>query len=93
MDEFEWDARRAGGNRRKHGVHFADATAVFEDERALTVTDEIHAVDDPRFLTLGRDSLGRLLVVAYSRRGERVRVASARRATAAERHQYRRRGE
>ena len=58
MDEFEWDARKAAVNRRKHGIDFADATAVFEDERALTVPDEITAVDEIRMLTLGRDTMG-----------------------------------
>jgi len=89
MDEFEWDPRKARVNRRKHGIDFADATAVFEDEQALTVRDEISAVDEPRFLTLGRDALARLLVVTYTWRGERIRVISARRATVGERRQYR----
>jgi uncharacterized DUF497 family protein len=35
----EWDPRKAGLNVRKHGVHFADAAAVLEDERALTARD------------------------------------------------------
>ena len=91
MDEFEWDSRKASANRRKHGVDFADATSVFEDERALTVRDEISAVDEARFLALGRDTLGRLLVVGYTWRGERIRVFSACRATAGEQQQYRRR--
>jgi len=90
MDEFEWDARKAAVNRRKHGIDFADATAVFEDERALTVQDEISAVDETRMLTLGRDAMGRVLVVAYAWRGERVRLVSAGRATPSERRQYRR---
>jgi uncharacterized protein len=89
MDEFEWDPRKAAVNRRKHGIDFADATAVFEDERALTVKDEITAVDETRMLTLGRDAMGRLLVVAYTWRGERIRLISARRATSSERRQYR----
>ena len=58
MDQFEWDARKAARNRRKHGIDFADATAVFEDERALTVRDEITAVDEIRMLTLGRARWG-----------------------------------
>ena len=89
MGEFEWDSRKAAVNRRKHGIDFADATAVFEDERALTVKDEITAVDETRMLTLGRDAMGRLLVVAYTWRGERIRLISARRATSSERRQYR----
>jgi hypothetical protein len=91
MDEFEWDARKAAVNRREHEIDFADATAAFEDERALTVKDEITAVDETRMLTLGRDALARVLVVAYTWRGERVRLISARRATPGERRQYRRR--
>ena len=90
MDGFEWDARKAAVNRRKHGIDFADATAVFEDDRALTVEDEITAVDEARMLTLGRDALGRVLVVAYTWRGERVRLISARPATVSERREYRR---
>jgi len=90
MDGFESDARKAAVNRRKHGIDFADATAVFEDDRALTVEDEITAVDEARMLTLGRDALGRVLVVAYTWRGERVRLISARPATVSERVQYRR---
>jgi hypothetical protein len=90
MDEFEWDARKAAVNRRKHGIAFADVAAVFEDERALTVTDGITAVDETRMLTLGRDAMARVLVVAYAWRGERIRLISARRATSGERRPYRR---
>jgi uncharacterized protein len=93
MSSFEWDRRRAGANRRRHGVDFADAILVLEDEQALTVAGEITAVDEPRFLSLGRDALGRLLVVAHTRVGERLRILSARRATSGGREQYRRRNE
>ena len=88
MNEFEWDPRKAGINRRKHGIGFADATAVFEDERAITVPDAITPVDETRMLTLGRDAMGRVLVVAYTWRGDRIRLISARRATLSERRQY-----
>jgi hypothetical protein len=89
MAPFEWDARQAGANRRKHGIAFADVVLVFEDEQALSMKDDIGAVDEPHLLALGRDALGRLVVVAYRRRGERIRIVSARRATATERRQYR----
>ncbi len=88
MDEFGWDARSAAVNRRKYGIDFADATAVFEDERALTVPDGITAIDETRMLTLGRDALGRVLVVAYTWWGTGLRLISARRATPSERRQY-----
>ena len=85
---FEWDPVKARSNLRKHGIDFADAVAAFEDERAMTVRDELTAVNEQRFLTLGRDSCGRLVVVAYTWRGLVIRIFSARRATARERRQY-----
>ena len=88
---YEWDAQKARANLRKHGVDFADAIAVFADDLALTMPDEITAVDEQRFLTMGRDSMARVLVVAYTWRGRRIRVFSARPATSAERRRYRER--
>lgn len=85
---FEWDIQKARGNLRTHGVDFAGAVAVFEDEQAVTIRDDISAVDEQRYLSLGRDVNGRILVVAYTWRGDRIRISSARRATAIERRQY-----
>ena len=83
----EWDPVKARSNARKHGVQFADAVAVLEDERALTMRDP-SAQDEERWLTVGLDVLGRVLLVVYAWRGESVRVISARKATPRERRQY-----
>jgi len=85
---IEWDSRKATTNHRKHGVDFADAAAVFEDPWALTMPDT--SADEPRSVTIGADILGRVLVVVYTWRGERIRMISARRATPGERRQYER---
>ena len=77
--DFEWDESKARANLRKHKVDFADAATVFEDRRAVTVTDE--NLDEERYATLGMDSLGRQLVGIYTVRGQRIRIISARRAT------------
>jgi uncharacterized DUF497 family protein len=84
--EFEWDERKARTNLRRHRVDFADAATVFEDDRAVTVTDE--APDEERYSTIGLDALGRELVVIYTVRGRRIRIISARRATRRERAEY-----
>jgi uncharacterized DUF497 family protein len=34
---YQWDPEKAKSNRKKHGVSFADAVAVFSDEFALTL--------------------------------------------------------
>ena len=61
MVEYEWDPAKAAANRRKHGIAFADAIGVFEDERAITIEET--ATTEERFKTLGCDFLGRVLVV------------------------------
>jgi len=85
---FEWDGEKARSNLRKHGVDFADAVAVFEDEEALTMPDQISAVDEQRFVALGRDARRRILVVVYTWREESIRLVSARLAMRGERGQY-----
>ena len=67
-----WDRAKAAENRRKHGIDFADAATVLEDELALTVGDD--DTDEHRFVTLGMDALGRVLVVTYTWRDDEHRI-------------------
>lgn len=84
--EFEWDPNKAASNLRKHRVRFAEAVTVFEDEAMLTMVDE--QPREERFVALGFSSLGRILVVVYTTRRERIRIISARKATRNERAEY-----
>ena len=86
MTAFEWDARKAASNARKHGVLFADSVAVLEDERAITLPDDAHG--EERWVTIGIDGLARVLAVVYTWRGATIRIISARPATQNERRQY-----
>ncbi|HWQ36593.1 MAG TPA: BrnT family toxin [Blastocatellia bacterium] len=83
---FEWDPKKADSNQRKHKVDFADAVTVSEDEPGVTIDDT--DPDEERFITLGMDAPGRLLVVVWTWRGRDIRLISARRATPSEREQY-----
>jgi uncharacterized DUF497 family protein len=85
--EIEWDAKKAASNLRKHGIDFADAALVFEDDLALT-TPDLRSQHEERFVTLGCDPQGQLLVVVYTWREERLRLITAREATGKERRQY-----
>ena len=87
--EFQWDPDKAAKNLQKHGVRFAEASSIFEDEALLTIADE-HP-NEERFVAVGTGSLGRILVVVYTVRGESIRIISARKATRIERAQYERR--
>lgn len=85
--DYEWDKAKARSNRKKHGTSFADAVVVLEDEQAITVPDD--NPNEERFITIGMDAFGQVLVVVYTWRGEEtIRIISARKATRAERRQY-----
>jgi uncharacterized DUF497 family protein len=84
---FEWDPRKADANLRKLNVDFADAANALEDEHAITIPDPASALEE-RFVTVGMDPLGRVLVVVYTWRSETIRLISARTATRREARQY-----
>ncbi|MFZ2644315.1 MAG: BrnT family toxin [Verrucomicrobiia bacterium] len=86
---FEWDRPKAAVNLRKHGISFERAAAVFRDAEAMSLYDSAHSSGEDRWITLGQDAHGQLLVVCHTWResGEgatRCRIISARRATKTE---------
>lgn len=84
---IEFDPAKARTNLRKHGASFAHAEQVLRDPDAATIEDPDSA-GEHRFLTLGRDALGRVLVVVHTPRAERTRIISARKATRVEAERY-----
>lgn len=86
--QISFDPEKDYINRRDHdGISLAEVDAVFFDPFAITVEDRDHA--EERFVTLGTDGFGRLVVVAYCYRGEdEIRVFSARHAEPHERRVY-----
>jgi uncharacterized DUF497 family protein len=87
---FEWDARKAQANLRKHHVSFEEAQAVFFDEHALLVDDPDEARGEDRFVIMGLSAAPRLLVVCHCLRGQGqvIRIISARKAGKAEQALY-----
>ncbi len=83
---FEWDKSKARQNEAKHGISFADTFGVFEDLNAMTI--EQHFRGEDRYVTIGTDGFGRILVAAYTWRGDNIRIISARKATRSEVRQY-----
>ena len=89
MIVFEWDARKAATNLRKHGIRFEEAQSVFYDEFATQFGDEDHSSDEDRFIMLGLSNRSRVLTVVHCVRDEdTIRIISARRATRPERSYY-----
>ena len=91
--QFEWDERKAVANLRKHGVSFELASTIFSDPRILTLADTTHSESEERWFSVGLASTGVLIAVAYlwTDAGDdltKIRLISARRATATEIRYY-----
>lgn len=85
--EFEWDEEKATLNERKHGVPFRFASRVFLDENRLEWIDTRRQYGEPRWITIGLiESVE--IAVAYTVRGETIRLISARKAERHEREDY-----
>lgn len=85
--EIEFDPAKARANLAKHKVSFAHAEQALRDREAVTIEDP-DARGERRFVTMGMDALGRVLVVVHTPRGDRVRIISARKASRGESRQY-----
>jgi uncharacterized DUF497 family protein len=85
--QIEFDPAKARANLAKHKVSFAHAEQALRDPSAVTIEDP-DAEEERRFVTLGMDALGRILVVVHTPREDRVRLISARKASRGEAAQY-----
>ena len=85
--DFEWDPAKARSNLNKHGISFSDVEPAFYDQYAISMPDPV-AVNEERFILVGMDAIGRIVVVVYTYRGNSIRVISARAATKAEQKNY-----
>ncbi len=88
MIAFEWDPTKARANLRKHGVSFQDAATVLRDPLSITIYDPDHSEEEDRYITIGTSGSDRLLIVAHTVRGDRVRIINARELILAEREAY-----
>ena len=84
---YVWDLEKATSNLEKHGIYFADAVGVLEDEQALSIED-LTDYGEERFVSVGMDYLGRILTVVFTYRNDEIRIISARKATKKERLAY-----
>ena len=86
--QFEWDARKATDNLKKHAVQFDEALTVFGDPLAQILDDPDHSADERREIIIGHSKLQRVLVVGFTERDGKIRIINAGSATARERQKY-----
>jgi uncharacterized DUF497 family protein len=83
---FEWDAKKAAANLRKHGVSFEEAETAFADDLAAYYPDTLH---EARFVLIGYSQRRRLLYVVHAEvKVDAIRIISARGATKHEKAHY-----
>ena len=85
--EIIWDSVKAKSNRLKQRVFFSEVEPVFYDPNAISFED-VNSKGEARFIVIGLDSLGRLVVVVYTYRNNVIRIISARKASKAEQKTY-----
>lgn len=88
---FEWDENKALSNKKKHGITFDTALAVFDDPFAYVEQDRFEN-GEYRWQTIGMVNGERIVLVAhvnyFEQHTEVIRIISARGATSKERKKY-----
>ena len=85
--ESNFDPKKNAINLRKHGVSLAEGDGVLHDPLALTMEDD-SARGEQRFVSIGMNTFGQVMVVVYTHEGEDIRLISVRHAEPKERRSY-----
>ncbi len=83
----DFDPQKDAANFKKHGVSLSGGDGVLNDPLAITVEDE-SAEGEQRFVTIGMNVFGSLMVVVHTPRDEETRIISVRKADPKERRDY-----
>ncbi len=75
--KFEWDDDKYAKVMNAHTIAFEECASVFLDPNYVTIDDTRFTYDEERFLTIGMSNQGRLLVVAWTFRGDNIRLITA----------------
>jgi uncharacterized protein len=91
--DFEWDSKKARSNIRNHRISFERASSIFRDPNLLSLPDQEHSENEERWITMGIDLAGTLLVIVHTFQRVtqtlvRIRIISARKATSYEMRTY-----
>ena len=75
---FEWDDGNQDKNLLKHQVSSAETEEAFFDPDKRSYPDPDHSHSEVRRILVGKARGGRILLIVYAIREDRVRVISAR---------------
>jgi len=89
---FQWDRGNIDKNPIKHNVENWECEQIFFNRPLLILDDPKHSISEKRLAAFGRTDAGRLLVVVFTRKGDLLRVISARDMNKKERRFYEEKG-
>ncbi len=85
--EFEWDDQKREKNIKNHGVDFISVIPLFQTGSSVYFEDNRKDYGEKRLILMG-ELKGYLFQVAFTVRGEKIRIISARRGNKRERKIY-----
>lgn len=85
---FEWDKWNKNKNYEKHRVSWIECEEVFFNEPLYLFHDDKHSKKEERYYVLGRTNLQRLFFIVFTKRGDKIRIISARDMNKKERRTY-----
>ena len=85
---FQWDKGNSGKNWLRHRVNDSECEQVFFNKPLLFADDKKHSKSEKRWYVLGRTDVNRQLFIVFTRRGNEIRVISARDMNKKERKTY-----
>jgi len=85
---FEWGKGNIDKSYEKHNITPNEAEEVFIDENIWFQDDVDHSQREARFTAIGKTSQKHVLFIAFTVRGSKIRIISARRANIKERREY-----
>jgi uncharacterized DUF497 family protein len=85
---FVWHRPKAIVNLKKHNVSFDEAKTIFGDKKHVVFPVREHSYEEERYLAIGSSEQGRLIMLCFTERGQKLRLISARLAESWERREY-----
>jgi hypothetical protein len=74
--QFEFDARKSESNKRKHGIDFVEAQALWDDPDLIEIPAQ--TADEARAVVIGKIKAAHWSAIV-TWRGEKIRIISVRR--------------
>lgn len=75
--EFEFDTRKSKSNKKKHGIDFFEAQALWDDLDLIVIP--VKTIDEPSFIVIGQiNQKSWSAIITY--RNNKIRIISVRRA-------------